>query len=138
MINKWLVQSVESEGASCDVSGETKTEMRRVPPLPQKHFVLLWKTLYALFLGSSEMPETETEQAAYHAVSVVGTLLLQIGEVGKKFEKVKLEDGDSQEVTQGGSEKDWKITFEQFLANILTEEILVEQLTKKVDLEEAL
>ena len=49
-----------------------------------------------------------------------------------------MEDGDSQEVTQGGSEKDWKITFEQFLANILTEEILVEQLTKKVDLEEVL
>ena len=86
------------------------------------------------------MPETEQEQAAYHAVSVVGTLLLQIGEVGKKFEKVNLEDGDSKQVAQetGSSEKEWKITFEQFLASILTEAILVEELTKKVDLEEAL
>ena len=136
MINKWLVQSVESEGASGDVSGETKTEMRRVPPLPQKHFVLLWKTLYSIFLGSNEMPETEAEQATYHAVSVVGTLLLQIGEVGSKIDKqLKLGDGDSGD---NNNENEWKITFEQFLASILTETALVEHLSQKVNLEEAL
>ena len=144
MINKWLVQSVESEGASGDVSGETKTEMRRVPPLPQKHFVLLWKTLYSIFLGSNEMPETEAEQATYHAVSVVGTLLLQIGEVGQTIDKRKSHDEnlvESEMNTTGEkckSHEGWTITFEQFLASILTESTLVDQLSKKTDLEVAL
>ena len=150
LINKWLVQSVESEGASGDVSGETKTEMRRIPPLPQKHFVLLWKTLYSIFLGSNEMPETEAEQAAYHAVSVVGTLLLQIGEVGQKLDKRKSQDENPTESELTIQEKnsdesfrkqtanDWKITFEQFLASILTESTLVDQLSMKTDLEVAL
>ena len=150
MINKWLVQSVESEGAAGDVSGETKTEMRRVPPLPQKHFVLLWKTLYSIFLGNNEMPETEAEQATYHAVSVVGTLLLQIGEVGQKLDKRKSQDenldenlDETQENKPGEkskiqTDKGWTITFEQFLASILTESTLVDQLSKKTDLEVAL
>ena len=39
----------------------------------------MWKTLYDLF-GSHE-----EEQKLYHAIATVGTLLLEIGEVGKKF-----------------------------------------------------
>ena len=146
MINKWLVQNIESEGPGGDVSGETKTEMRRVPPLPQKHFVLLWKTLYSIFLGSNEMPETEAEQATYHAVSVVGTLLLQIGEVGQKLDKrlsqdenpVKAEETTMGEKSKNQADKGWTITFEQFLASMLTESTLVDQLSKKTDLEVAL
>ena len=55
--------------------------MRKLPALPQKHFVLLWRTLFDLFLdGSGEAAELpEQQQAVYHAVSVVGTLLLQVG-----------------------------------------------------------
>lgn len=146
MINKWLVQNVESEVAGGDVSGETKTEIRRVPPLPKKHFVLLWKTLYSIFLGSNETPETEAEQATYHAVSVVGTLLLQIGEVGQKLDKRKSQGEnlvESQENRKGEkskiqADKGWTITFEQFLASVLTESTLVDQLSKKTDLEVAL
>ena len=54
--------------------------MRKLPALPQKHFVLLWRTLFDLFLdGSAEAAELpEHQQAVYHAVSVVGTLLLQV------------------------------------------------------------
>ena len=60
--------------------------------------MLLWKTLYAVFLGHNEMPESDSEQATYHAVSVVGTLLLQIGEVGSKIDKqLKLGDSDSED-----------------------------------------
>ena len=144
MINKWLVQNVESEREGGDVSGETKTEIRKVPPLPQKYFVLLWKTLYSIFLGGNELPETEAEQASYQAVSMVGTLLLQIGEVRQKLDECQVENlVDSQENTSGEkskiqADKVWTITFEQFLASVLTESTLVDQLSKKTDLEVAL
>lgn len=39
----------------------------------------MWKTLYDLFGGDPK------EQDLYHAIATVGTLLLEIGEVGKKF-----------------------------------------------------
>ena len=122
LIHAWLV-------AECD-EVESKREMKKIPPLPQKYFVLLWKTLYALFLVENEMPETEREQSLYHAVSVVGTLLLQIGEVGHNLrDSLSLScDGDTE----------WSITFEQFLANILTESVLVEEFSQKVNVEEAL
>ena len=29
---------------------DSKLEMRTIPPLPQQYFVLLWKSLYALFI----------------------------------------------------------------------------------------
>ena len=109
---------------------ESKKEMKKIPPLPQKYFVLLWKSLYALFLVENEMPETEREQSLYHAVSVVGTLLLQIGEVGHNL---------MDSLSQGGdTDTEWSITFEQFLANILTESVLVEEFSQKVNVEEAL
>ena len=141
MIHDWLVSGSsanerEASEEGSDVGAETKVEMRKVPPLPQKYFVLLWKTLYSLFLVDHEMPETETEQAAYHAVSVVGTLLLQIGEVGQKIDKMKLEPSPGT-ITEANN-NEWKITFEQFLASILTESVLVDQLNQSVDLAQAL
>ena len=122
---------------NCEILANLRLKLyRKVPPLPQRYFVLLWKTLYAVFLGHNEMPESDSEQATYHAVSVVGTLLLQIGEVGSKIDKqLKLGDGDSGD---NNNENEWKITFEQFLASILTETALVEHLSQKVNLEEAL
>lgn len=39
----------------------------------------MWKTLYDMFGGEPN------EQELYHAIATVGTLLLEIGEVGKKF-----------------------------------------------------
>jgi len=72
------------------VRQDSKIEMRKIPPLPQKHFILLWRTLYSLFIESGRsLPETEEQLKLYHAVSLVGTLLLQIGEVGQKFDKSK-------------------------------------------------
>ena len=111
---------------------ESKGEMKKIPPLPQKYFVLLWKTLYAIFLVENEMPETEREQSLYHAVSVVGTLLLQIGEVGHNL-RDSLGSGGGGDTTAG-----WSITFEQFLANILTESVLVEEFSQQVNVEETL
>jgi hypothetical protein len=89
----------------------------------------------------------------------VGTLLLQIGEVGQKFGKripapAEVEEevtqsvgDDEQKVDLDVEEKlcknkkidgNWSITFEQFLASILTEPALVEHFSERSDLLEAL
>lgn len=47
--------------------------------LLQEQFIQLWKTLYDMF---GDHPD---EQGLYHAIATVGTLLLEIGEVGKQF-----------------------------------------------------
>lgn len=123
-----------------------------VPPLPQQHFVLLWKTLYSLFMEGGVLPETEEQQKLYHSVSVVGTLLLQIGEVGQKINQMKVTtEKDSveaidEEVTSEGNvkkdltsfDKDWSITFEQLYASILTEATLVDHFSSKAPIEMSL
>jgi len=143
---------------------DTKTEIRKASPLPQKHFVHLWKTLYDLITcphhintASCALPESESEQALYHSVSVVGTLLLQIGEVGQKLaikrRSEQFQQNTSQEensepiIPVGDVEKstkaeidstDWSISFEQFLANILTETPLVNHFSNKISIQEGL
>jgi len=78
------------------VREDSKLEMRRIPPLPQQNFVLLWKSLYSLFMEDALLPETEEQQRLYHSVSVVGTLLLQIGEVGQQFSGKNLASGTAE------------------------------------------
>ena len=41
---------------------DSKLEMKKIPPLPQQYFVLLWKSLYALFMENSLLPETDHQQ----------------------------------------------------------------------------
>ena len=73
-------------------------------------------------------------------------MLLQIGEVGQKLDKRKSQDENLDEIQENKpgeksktqTDKGWTITFEQFLASILTESTLVDQLSKKTDLEVAL
>jgi len=138
-IQDWLVKT------------DSKLEMRKIPPLPQRYFVLMWKSLYALFMENNMLPETEHQQALYHSVSVVGTLLLQIGEVGQKFDKKRSldlvepdesrsDDVDSSNVEEvkDSDEHGWSISFEQFLASILTEPSLVDHFSVKTDLQEAM
>jgi len=149
------------------VREDSKLEMRRIPPLPQQNFVLLWKSLYSLFMEDALLPETEEQQRLYHSVSVVGTLLLQIGEVGQQFSGKNLASGSEkeelppglvslQEVVQLGGgdeelaskkngkregleeEEGWSITFEQFYASILTEPSLVDNFSQKTDIEASL
>ena len=45
----------------------------------QDQFICLWRTLYDMFTDTSE------EQQLYHSIATVGRLLLQIGDVGKRF-----------------------------------------------------
>lgn len=144
----------------------------------QRQFIQLCKTLYDIF---HELPE---EQELYHALATVGTLLLQIGEVGKRFStsssqsvpspdvevaspvgsqgsegdrsadalsKLSLEsstenqdvnssrdssDTVNKEKKPSGAEVDsaWSISFEQYLASMLTEPALVKYFEQRVDL----
>ncbi|XP_065590824.1 TBC1 domain family member 9B isoform X1 [Cyrtonyx montezumae] len=59
---------------------ESKKEtIKDLPKMSQEQFIELCKTLYNMF---SEDP---IEQELYHAIATVASLLLRIGEVGKKF-----------------------------------------------------
>ncbi len=102
------------------------TSVKSLPSLPQKHFVHLWKTLHDIFIeqpAQSAFVNTDI-QKLYHSVSLVGTQLLQIGEVGQKMR----DDNPS----------DWSITFNQFLATFLNESALVDYFERKIDLREGL
>uniref|UniRef100_A0A8D0ADH5 TBC1 domain family member 9B n=1 Tax=Sander lucioperca TaxID=283035 RepID=A0A8D0ADH5_SANLU len=59
---------------------EQKTEtIKDLPRMNQEQFIELCKTLYNMF------SEEREEQQLYHAIATVASLLLRIGEVGKKF-----------------------------------------------------
>lgn len=120
-----------------------------VHPL-QEQFIELCKSLYNLF---SQEPE---EQQLYHSTATVASLLLRLGEVGKRFNCKKgaepeaasppAPEGEQEgnredsQLTGGrgrgqGSlpDADWSITFEQVLASLLTEPPLVDYFERKRD-----
>ncbi|KFU98816.1 TBC1 domain family member 9B, partial [Pterocles gutturalis] len=128
---------------------ESKKEtIKDLPKMSQEQFIELCKTLYNMF---SEDP---VEQELYHAIATVASLLLRIGEVGKKFsnrpmrksEDCKVsntqdpvseeESPTSEQTARYGStiDTDWSISFEQILASMLTETALVNYFEKKVNI----
>lgn len=151
-------------------TSETKqgTTKIKLPPLPQKYFVHLWRSLHDLFeswpgspnnLTSFSTVTADEKEQLYHSVSVVGTLLLQIGEVGQKVKLQRsasvLESGDgdymistmtppvssissqdlsSSSQTESNYGDEWFITFEQFLASVLNESPLVSFFDQRVDI----
>uniref|UniRef100_A0A8C5Q2D8 TBC1 domain family member 9B n=1 Tax=Leptobrachium leishanense TaxID=445787 RepID=A0A8C5Q2D8_9ANUR len=58
---------------------QKKETIKDLPKMNQEQFIELCKTFYNMF---SEDP---VEQELYHAIATVASLLLRIGEVGKKF-----------------------------------------------------
>ncbi|XP_014674997.1 PREDICTED: TBC1 domain family member 9-like [Priapulus caudatus] len=58
---------------------DSKEAMKILPKMSQEQFIQLWKSLYDLFV------DDPCEQELYQAIATLGTLLLQIGEVGKQF-----------------------------------------------------
>lgn len=58
---------------------DSKAEFKDVPRMSQAQFIDMWRTLYDMFT------DNEYEQQLYHSIATVGTLLLEMGEVGKKF-----------------------------------------------------
>uniref|UniRef100_A0A8C1NQ40 TBC1 domain family member 9 n=1 Tax=Cyprinus carpio TaxID=7962 RepID=A0A8C1NQ40_CYPCA len=123
---------------------ETKAKlenMKDLPKLNQSQFIELCKTLYNMF---SEDPN---EQELYHATATVTSLLLEMGEVGKLFcspDTVLIRNGGPYAgVGHHGKvglphsasiDKDWAITFLQFLASVLTEQALVQYFEKPVEI----
>uniref|UniRef100_A0A7M4F0E1 TBC1 domain family member 9B n=1 Tax=Crocodylus porosus TaxID=8502 RepID=A0A7M4F0E1_CROPO len=68
---------------------DTKKEtIKDLPKMSQEQFIELCKTLYNMF---SEDP---VEQELYHAIATVASLLLRIGEVGKKFSNRPMKKAD--------------------------------------------
>ncbi|CAN0208778.1 unnamed protein product [Lampetra fluviatilis] len=56
-----------------------KESIKDLPKMNQEQFILLCKSLYSLF---AEHPH---EQQLYHSIATVASLLLELGEVGKRF-----------------------------------------------------
>uniref|UniRef100_A0A672I653 TBC1 domain family member 9 n=1 Tax=Salarias fasciatus TaxID=181472 RepID=A0A672I653_SALFA len=98
-------------------------------------FIELCKTLYSMF------SEDVAEQELYHGTATVTSLLLEMGEVGNDSGT----NGERGGGPRGGGpndrglphstsiDKDWAITFEQFLASVLTEQALVQYFEKPVE-----
>ena len=122
--------------------------MKTLPSLPQKNFIHLWRTLHDMFLQQSSCTALVDfdVQKLYDSVSVVGTLLLQIGEVGQRVKRSiskqaikESEDdvGDNPKTEEDSKKEDdnnWSITFEQFIASFLNESALVEYFDRKIDI----
>ena len=102
-------------------------------------------------------------QSMYHSISLVGTLLLQIGEVGQRVKDaqqllMRSKSIDTEQVTKDVSEDitappvsyssynlaetketkentniEWSVTFEQFVASVMNESCLVDFFDRKID-----
>ncbi|KAE8614078.1 hypothetical protein XENTR_v10007971 [Xenopus tropicalis] len=68
---------------------QKKETIKDLPKMNQEQFIELCKTFYNMF---SEDPQ---EQELYHAIATVASLLLRIGEVGKKFSNPPLRNAET-------------------------------------------
>ncbi|XP_003698790.1 TBC1 domain family member 9 [Apis florea] len=151
----WEVQSMGSL-RSMIASKDSPLDLKTVPKMSQGHFIALWKTLYDMF------PAQPEEQETYHCIASIGTLLLQLGDVGKKFYVGRDESEDSlllaaiavQQTSSimershdrngnpsnivASTGPDWTISVEQFLASALTGQAIVDFFSKRADLAEAI
>lgn len=125
----------------------TKSE-KKLPVLPRDYFVHLWKNLHDLIeFGNLTDTTMEGRQEMYHSISLVGTLLLQIGEVGQRVKDTiaRSKSIDEQIGKNPNSlptsissyqlnSGEWSVTFEQFLASFMNESCLVDYFDKQIDL----
>ena len=112
----------------------------------QDEFISFWRIIYNLFTGM------ENEADMYHAAATVSTLLLKLGEVSRKFPATSdplarsfsaLEVKSDEKVQESHQKldkdlKSWSITFEQLIASLLTDNLLVQYFDKKYDLTQIL
>lgn len=69
------------------------------------------------------------EAEMYHAAATVSTVLLKLGEVSRKC---------SAEHATNSNTPQWSLTFEQLIASLLTENILVNYFDQQFDLDSKL
>ncbi|KAF4520020.1 hypothetical protein B566_EDAN007168 [Ephemera danica] len=77
------VSSLHSLVGPGGLSGNSeRRQLKAMPRMLQPHFIALWKSLYDMFHAEPEDEET------YHSIATIGTLLLQLGDVSKKFNNI--------------------------------------------------
>ncbi|XP_056610180.1 TBC1 domain family member 8 [Triplophysa dalaica] len=115
-----------------DLSSGKKKDQKILPHMNQREFIQFCKTLYSMFQGDPD------EAELFQAIGMVASLVLQIGEARHRS---RLSTGQEEEtehahstVSVGESEGDWSVSFEQILASLLTEQVLVNFLDRPVDL----
>ncbi|XP_052004427.1 TBC1 domain family member 8-like [Xyrauchen texanus] len=121
-----------------DLTRKEKYEEKHLPHMNQREFIQFCKTLYSMFQGDP------SEAELFQAIGMVASLVLQIGEArhrGQLSTEQEAADGASghtHPAVIGGeaseSDGDWSVSFEQILASLLTEQVLVNFLERPVDL----
>ncbi|XP_058249476.1 TBC1 domain family member 8 isoform X2 [Hemibagrus wyckioides] len=104
-----------------------------LPHMKQREFVQFCKTLCSMFHG------IPGENELFQAIAVVTSLVLQIGEARNKGTEPKESDQAASASARGSvseADTDWTVSFEQILASLLTEQVLVNFLETPVDLGE--
>ena len=85
----------------------------------------------------------ESEGEMYHAAATVSTLLLKLGEATRKYHKSESENLDKEEANRvptptpapnSSSNEEWFITFEQLIASLLTDNLLVQYFDNKFNI----
>lgn len=128
---------------SCESS--TSLNKSSLPIMNQDEFISFWRIVYNLFTG------LENEAEMYHAAATVSTLLLKLGEASRKFQedetrpRFNTESEDSEDIKKSRSSsmldtssKIWCITFEQLIASLLTDNLLVNYFDAKFDIDKKL
>lgn len=132
--------------SNIDESGE-KIFKSSLPIMNQDEFISFWRIVYNLFTGM------ENEAEMYHAAATVSTLLLKLGEASRKFQTESLKKNSNTDLSAQADEipkslsltnldtsssKIWSITFEQLIASLLTDNLLVNYFDTKYDIDKKL
>ncbi|XP_022105913.1 TBC1 domain family member 9-like isoform X1 [Acanthaster planci] len=75
---------------------ERQKSFKHLPRINQDQFIQLLKTLYDMFVDHPR------EQELYRAIATVGSLLFELGEVGKKFKRITPTGSKPTESSDGG------------------------------------
>lgn len=89
--------------------------------LPQHEFIQFCKSLYSLFHNDPE------ESDLFQAIAKVTSLVLQIGEASNCSQEASGKESPE-------AESEWRISYAQILASLLTEQALVNFFEKPQDL----
>jgi len=151
VVQQQVVGDEETSETSADVTYSRRNRYKNIPAINQGEFIQMCKTLYDLFA------DEPNEQQLFHSIATVATLLLQIGEVGKQFSNISIAEStttqplessassatsatmgkpdslDLERSSESTIDHSWSISFEQFLASMLTEEPLVSYFESQVD-----